>query len=65
MKANKYEYLLVVQGYYATTYGWEDLSEYPQTPEGRKAANHDLRECLMNGEPHRIIRRRVLAEVAP
>ena len=53
---NKYLYLWVLQGYYAPSYGWEDLSDY----EDYRQARVDLREYRL-AEPyarHRIIKQR-------
>lgn len=46
MKRNKYEYVLVIQGYYGAKkdggYGWEDLCEYDK--KDWKLARTDLKE---------------------
>jgi hypothetical protein len=70
--ANKYIYLLVIQGNYGL--GFEDLCEYPDQPKdgpdteayggGRKECWHDIKEYRL-AEPsysHRVIRRRQLRE---
>ena len=59
---NKYNYLFVVQGYYSTTYGWEDLIESTNYKEARA----DLKDYRENESeyPHRMIRHRELATVA-
>ena len=55
---NKYEYLIIGQGHYGQ--GWEDETEYPDTPEGRKEARADLKSYQENSSyPFRIRRRRV------
>ena len=53
---NKYIYLHVVQGYYSSHYGWEDLCE----SEDRQEARRDLRVYVENERefPHRLIQRR-------
>lgn len=58
-KPNKYDYLLVIQGFYGYGYGWEDLSAYPDTREGFKEARTDLKEYRMAAPAaYRIIHRR-------
>lgn len=48
----------VIQGHYG--YGWEDLSEYEDTTEGRKLMRHDLKEYVASKTgPVRSIKRRV------
>ena len=55
MKANKYEYLWVVQGFYGYGYGWEDVA----ASESRKEARNNLKAYQENDpHPHRVIRRR-------
>lgn len=64
MKQNKYNYLVVIQGYYATGYGWEDVSEYDNTPQGRKDARQDIKEYRLSGPyAFRLINRRELKQV--
>ena len=55
-KVNKYLYLYVVQGYYSSTYGWEDCCQ----SEDYKEAVADLRAYRIEerGVPHRLIQRR-------
>lgn len=75
MKANKYNYIKVIQQYYCPSYGWEDVSEYETdsagtpveisdkpSPKGRKESllAHDLREYKLTGYPTRVIKRREL-----
>ena len=62
MKKNKYNYLFVVQGRYATQYGWEDLTQ----SDSYKEAREYLRDYQKNAPeyPHRMIQRRELATVA-
>ena len=56
---NKYEYLWIVQGYYAQ--GWEDLTASTLWIE----AKNDLKAHRDNETvPFRLIQRRVLREVA-
>ena len=56
MKRNKYIYLYVIQGYYNSYYGWEDLTE----SEDKKCAIDDLKAYNKNelNYPHRLIQRR-------
>lgn len=59
MKANKYSYLYVLQGFYSM--GWEDLSAEEQNAEGRKAIRQTKKEYQENeGGNYRIIKRREL-----
>jgi hypothetical protein len=59
MKANKYSYLYVLQGFYGM--GWEDLSAEEQTPAGRKLIRETRNDYLRNeGGNYRIIKRREL-----
>ena len=55
-RINKYLYLWVVQGYYYSGYGWEDVCQ----SEHRKEAREDLKDYRKNEPeyPHRMIRRR-------
>lgn len=57
MRANKYQYLNVVQGYYAP-HGWEDLTVSTDYKEARA----DLRAYRINDTTtaHRLIKRREL-----
>lgn len=51
----------VIQGNYGQ--GWEDLSEYEDTAEGRKLMRHDLKEYVYSRTgPVRSIKRRVSKE---
>ena len=56
MRKNKYLYQFVVQGYYGTRYGWEDLCQ----SESWKEARADFRSYRENETqyPHRLIERR-------
>lgn len=58
-KQNKYEYLLVIQGYYGY-HGWEDVD----SSENKKEIRTNLRLYRENElqYPHRLIKRRVLKE---
>lgn len=50
----------VVQGNYGYGNGYEDVSVYPGTPEGKRAAQEDLRAYREN-EPeytHRVVNRK-------
>lgn len=59
MKANKYSYLYILQGFYSM--GWEDLCAEEQTPEGRKLILQDKKDYQENeGGVYRIIKRREL-----
>lgn len=55
--------LYVVQGYYGTRYGWEDVT----ADHDRRAALNDLRTYRENETqyPHRLITRRVRIETPP
>jgi len=55
-RKNKYTYLHVVQGYYSSQYGWEDLTQ----SEDRKESRQTLKEYNENERDygHRLIRRR-------
>jgi hypothetical protein len=57
-RINKYIYLWVVQGYYNTLYGWEDLT----ASEQYKEAQANLRDYKKNDTAYgfRIIQRREL-----
>ena len=59
MKTNKFEYLWIVQGYYGSQYGYEDLT----ASENLKDAKQTLKE-YRNNESYlfRLIQRRVLNE---
>jgi hypothetical protein len=74
---NKYTYSKVIQQNFSS-YGWEDVSEYPcnskglnlemsdkLTPKGNKQTllQHDLKEYKAMGYPCRIIFRRQLNNV--
>lgn len=57
-RVNKYLYLWIVQGYYGSLYGWEDLTAEDSYSEGRKQLKVYRQE-----EPeynHRLIQRREL-----
>ena len=57
MKKNKFVYLFVVQGYYDSYYGWEDLTQ----SEDYKEARNNLKDYRDNEPgPHRLIKRREL-----
>lgn len=59
MKANKYSYLYVLQGFYSM--GWEDLCAANQTSEGRKEIRQNKKDYQKNeGGVYRIIKRREL-----
>lgn len=59
MKANKYSYLYVLQGFYSM--GWEDLCAADQTREGKKEMRDNRRDYETNeGGCYRIIKRREL-----
>jgi len=59
MKANKYSYFYVLQGYYSM--GWEDLSAETQNWQGSKAIKQTRKEYRENeGGTYRIIKRREL-----
>lgn len=73
MKANKYNYSLVIQQFYTGAYGWEDVSEYPATSTGKcietttnasgrkiSLCKHDANEYRASGYPTRVIFRRTL-----
>jgi hypothetical protein len=57
-KATKYTYWYVLQGNYG--YGWDDLTQAPKTPAGRKEIRQDKKDYRENEPhvPHRIIERR-------
>jgi hypothetical protein len=58
MRINKYLYMFVVQCYYASQYGYEDVTEADNYKEGKQY----LKDYRIN-EPeysHRMIKRRVL-----
>lgn len=58
-KATKYEYMHVLQGFYA--HGWEDLCAAPDNWEGGKEIKSNLKDYRENeGGVYRIIRRREL-----
>jgi hypothetical protein len=56
---NKYKYLMVIQQYFTSYYGWEDVSEYDQKEE-YNLWKHDIKEYRLTGYPTRTIKRRVL-----
>ena len=58
MKKNKYLYLWVIQGYYDSQYGWEDVDQ----SENYKDARNNLKLYRENetNYPHRMIQRREL-----
>lgn len=59
MKANKYSYLYVLQGYYGA--GWEDLCAADQTRKGKKEMIENRKDYEKNeGRAYRIIKRREL-----
>lgn len=59
MKANKYSYLYVLQGFYSM--GWEDLTAAEQNPAGRQEIRQNLKDYRENeGGIYRIIKRREL-----
>lgn len=59
-RVNKWRTEHIVQGYYSSSYGWEDET----SEDTRKEALQRLREYRANMPqyPHRLIRRRVLNE---
>ena len=65
----KYRYLKVIQQYYSSSYGWEDVSEYETDSTGyankeqRWLLSHDLKEYRLTGYPTRVIKRRELNTV--
>jgi hypothetical protein len=68
MKANKYNYLNVIQQNYGN--GWEDNSEYQAKSNGvsidkttRELLNHDLKEYRLTGYPTRLIFRKELKQL--
>jgi hypothetical protein len=63
MKQNKYTYMLVLQGNYGYGHGWEDLTA-EKTYSEMKVRRREYRENEP-GTPTRVIKRRVLNEVAP
>lgn len=60
--ANKYKYIKVIQQYYATGYGWEDVSEYETDSKGRSKDKlvfvNDLKNYRLLGYATRVIKRR-------
>ncbi len=62
----KYTYLLVIQQYYASSYGWEDVSQYTVNSNYVSGDydlwRHDVKEYRLTGYPTRTIHRRVIAE---
>jgi len=59
MKANKYSYFYVLQGFYSM--GWEDLCAEDQTHEGKKSIRQTRKEYEENERgAYRIIKRREL-----
>ena len=57
MKANKYNYLRVIQ--FNCGYGWEDCSEYEKSEFNQ--VRNDLKEYrLSGGGSYRVINRRVI-----
>lgn len=59
MKKNKYNYLWVIQGFYAGC--WEDLSEYDKKEYSWGDVLHDLKEYrIADSFPKRVIERREL-----
>lgn len=60
MKARKYDYLKVLQGYYPET-GWEDLEAADEyKPEEVKELLSDMKSYRENDpRPYRTVRRRV------
>ncbi len=58
----KYRYLHVLQGYYGSTFGWEDLTQ----SEDKQEIRDDLQAYIENeGECYRVIMRREPREVTP
>lgn len=57
-KPTKWITLHVIQGYYAASYGWEDICQSEAASEARQTLR-EYRENMPN-YPHRVIRRRVL-----
>ena len=62
MKARKYDYLKILQGYYPET-GWEDIEAADESkPEEVKELRADLKSYRKEDpRPYRIVRRRVKA----
>ena len=61
----KYKYLKVLQGYYSSSCGWEDLVEAEiKNKEEMKEFRQNIKDYAENETyPHRVIKRRVLNEV--
>lgn len=61
MRERKFDYLVVLQGYYS--HGWEDLCAADDNPQGLREMKADRRSYRDNeGGTYRIIRRRVRRE---
>jgi len=58
---NKYKYLLVIQQFYDSSYGWEDVSEYDKSEEYFDW-KHDIKEYRLMAYPTRTINRRIINE---
>lgn len=60
----KYNYVKVIQQLYASSYGWEDVSEYKTNSNGipidRDVLKADLKEYRTLGYPTRVILRKSL-----
>ena len=54
MKVNKYLYLLVIQQYYASSYGWEDVSEYNEKSKIR-CVSASIDSSLHSEEPQVLL----------
>ena len=66
-KLNKYTYLKIIQQYYSSNYGWEDVSQYGCNSMNyiidkseRNCFKSDLKEYKMLGYPTRVIYRKEL-----
>ena len=66
-KSNKYTYLKIIQQYYASNYGWEDVSQYDcdstnwiANKAERDCYKSDLKEYNTLGYPTRVIHRKEL-----
>jgi hypothetical protein len=57
-KINKYLYLHVIQGYYGSQYGWEDIDQSESRKEAR--VNYKLYCQEEKGYQHRMMERREL-----
>lgn len=64
-KKTKYNYLYVIQQYYAGAYGWEDVSEYNKSETKYSDVRKDIIEYRLTGYPTRLINRRELKELTP